>query len=73
MKNNKRYIALYVHKGCCDGFLDTKTNKYLTDNEIENLLNINKGFENTWIKKYDELKKENIKIKKKIKHYETIK
>lgn len=62
----KRYEALYLHKNFCDGFYDNYRERYLENDEIENILNNNYNQTKVWQDKYDELKKEYLKLKKRI-------
>lgn len=56
---NKRYNAIYVNPGFCDGFNDSETNEYLTDEQIEELLNKANEYELDFEKKHRELLDEN--------------
>lgn len=62
----RRYIALYIHPGMCDGFMDRKTSEYLSNEEIENLLNKADSCDKKWEEKYLALQKENVILKKKL-------
>lgn len=68
----KRYDALFINKDFCDGFWDNEKNRYLNDREIEELLNKAAKYDSVWEKKYDELKKENRKLKKQNKYYNDL-
>ena len=51
----KRYKALYLNPGFCDGFSDSETGEYLTDEQIEELLNKANEYELDFKKQYREL------------------
>lgn len=55
----KRYKAMYINPGFCDGFNDSETNEYLTDEQIEELLNKANEYELDFKKQYRELIDEN--------------
>lgn len=60
--SEKRYEALYVNPGFCDGFNDNETSKYLTDQEIEDLLNKADKYEKDFKSEYREIIDENYKF-----------
>lgn len=57
----KRYEALYVTPGFCDGFYDNKTKMYLDDEMIEALLN-KTDCNSIWEEKCIKLRVENRKL-----------
>jgi hypothetical protein len=68
----KRYHALFINKGFCDGFWDKEKDRYLNDYEIEELLNKADKYDSVWEKKYDELKEENKKLEKQNRYYRDL-
>ena len=58
----KRYEALYLGPGMCDGYWDNKTEQYLDDDTIINLLN-KEDYDSIWEEKC-------IKLNKRIEHLE---
>lgn len=58
----KRYRALYVTPGVCDGFYDYKTEMYLDDEMIEGLLN-KTDCNSIWEEKCIKLKTENRRLR----------
>lgn len=68
----KRYEALYVTPGFCDGFYDNNKKEYVSDEKIEKLMNQANDYDSMWEDKYDELKKDYDRLKQENNYFKEL-